>query len=207
MRRRRKMGSSMNPKLRNLRMIIDQFEPSCEQEERDQAVMIRFLDQNDDCLKRTNLTAHFTASAWIVNPARDKVLMVYHNIYGSWSWTGGHADGEPDLLSVAIKEAREETGVKALKTLRREPVSLEIITVDGHEKRGVYVPSHLHLNLTYLLEAEENQILTVKEDENSGVQWIPVRDLADYVSEPWMLDRIYSKLSDQLSSKLSQNFS
>lgn len=207
MRRRRKMGSSMNPKLRNLRMIIDQFEPSCEQEERDQAVMIRFLDQNDDSLKRTNLTAHFTASAWIVNPARDKVLMVYHNIYDSWSWTGGHADGEPDLLSVAIKEAREETGVKALKTLRREPVSLEIITVDGHEKRGVYVPSHLHLNLTYLLEAEENQILTVKEDENSGVQWIPVRDLADYVSEPWMLDRIYSKLSDQLSSKLSQNFS
>ncbi len=201
------MGSSMNPKLRNLRMIIDQFEPSCEQEERDQAVMIRFLDQNDDCLKRTNLTAHFTASAWIVNPARDKVLMVYHNIYDSWSWTGGHADGEPDLLSVAIKEAREETGVKALKTLGREPVSLEIITVDGHEKRGAYVPSHLHLNLTYLLEAEENQILTVKEDENSGVQWIPVRELADYVSEPWMLDRIYSKLSDQLSSKLSQKFS
>ena len=133
--------------------------------------------------------------------------MVYHNIYDSWSWTGGHADGEPDLMSVAVREAREETGVKDLKILRREPLSLEIITVDGHEKRGAYVPSHLHLNLTYLLEAEESQRLTVKEDENSGVQWIPVRDLGDYVSEPWMLERIYSKLSDQLSSKLFQKFS
>ena len=201
------MGSVMNPKLKNLRAVIEQYAPSCEQEERDQAVMVRFLDQNDDCLKRSNQTAHFTASAWIVNPARDKVLMVYHNIYDSWSWTGGHADGEPDLMSVAVREAREETGVKELKILRREPVSLEIITVDGHEKRGAYVPSHLHLNLTYLLEAEESQRLTVKEDENSGVQWIPVRDLGDYVSEPWMLERIYSKLSDQLSSKLFQKFS
>lgn len=195
----------MNPKLRNLRTVIEQFVPSCEQEERDQAVMVRFLDQNDDCLQRSNLIAHFTASAWIVNPARDKVLMVYHNIYDSWSWTGGHADGEPDLLSVAVKEAKEETGVKALKVLRREPLSLEIITVDGHQKRGAYVPSHLHLNLTYLLEAEASQKLSIKEDENSGVRWIPVSALADYVTEPWMLDRIYSKLSDQLTSKLFQN--
>lgn len=185
----------MNPKLRNLRLVVQQFRPSCEQEERDQGVMLRFLEENDDCLKRSNLTAHFTASSWILNPNRDKVLMVYHNIYDSWSWTGGHADGEPDLMAVAVREAREETGVGELKLLQREPVSLEVITVDGHEKHGSYVPSHLHLNLTYLLEAEENQRLTVKEDENSGVRWIPVQDLADYVSEPWMLARIYAKLS------------
>lgn len=185
----------MNPKLRNLRTIIEQYRPACQQEERDQAVMLRFLEQNDDCLKRSNLTAHFTASSWIVNPPRDKVLMVYHNIYDSWSWTGGHADGEPDLMSVAVREAKEETGVRDLKLLQREPVSLEIITVDGHEKRGSYVPSHLHLNLTYLLEAAEGQPLAVKEDENSGVCWIPADSLADWVSEPWMLARIYAKLS------------
>lgn len=188
----------MNPKLRNLRTVIAHFRPSCPQEERDQRVMAAFLEQNDDCLMRTNLTAHFTASAWILNPARDKVLMVYHNLYDSWSWTGGHADGDPDLEAVAAREAGEETGVRELKLLSREPVSLEIITVDGHEKRGAYVPSHLHLNLTYLMEAGENQRLSIKADENSGVRWIPVQELPDYVTEPWMMERIYRKISGKV---------
>ena len=120
--------------------------------------------------------------------------MVYHNLYDSWSWTGGHADGEADLLSVAIREAREETGVQDFKIPQREPISLEIITVDGHMKRGVYVPSHLHLNLTYLLQADETQKLSVKPDENSGVAWIPADELASHVSEPWMMKWVYEKL-------------
>lgn len=184
----------MNPKLRNLQHTIENYIPTCEQEERDQAVMLRFLVTNDDCLDRGNLTAHFTASAWIVNETRDKVLMVYHNIYGSWSWTGGHADGEGNLASVALREAMEETGVFDIDFVKHEPVSLEIITVDGHEKRGIYVPSHLHLNLTYLFCAKENQMLRAKLDENSGVKWIDTAALDTYVSEPWMLKRIYSKL-------------
>ena len=120
--------------------------------------------------------------------------MVYHRIYNSWSWTGGHADGEWDLAAVAMREAKEETGIQKAEFADREPVSLEILTVDGHEKKGVYVPSHLHLNLTYLLRAEEGQALFVKEDENSGVRWIDAAILNNYVSEPWMMDRIYAKL-------------
>ena len=212
----------MNPKLRNLSAVIADFVPGCEQEERDQAVMLKFLQENDNCLTRENLIAHFTASSWIVNGADSRIaddelngragdsesadakgsmntgdnkfLMVYHNLYDSWSWTGGHADGEADLLSVAIREAREETGVQDFKIPRREPISLEIITVDGHMKRGVYVPSHLHLNLTYLLQADETQKLSVKPDENSGVAWIPAGELASHVSEPWMMKWVYEKL-------------
>ena len=120
--------------------------------------------------------------------------MVYHNIYDSWSWTGGHSDGEPDPAVTALKEAEEETGASGFRFVKQEPVSLEIITVDGHEKRGVYVPSHLHLNLTYLLTAEEGQSLSVKADENSGVQWISANRLAEYVSEAWMMERVYKKL-------------
>ncbi|MCI5689145.1 MAG: NUDIX hydrolase [Emergencia sp.] len=197
----------MNPKLRNLSAVIADFVPGCEQEERDRELMLRFLRDNDNCLMRENLTAHFTASSWIVNGEGrgagsdlgdnvidDKILMVYHNLYNSWSWTGGHADGEADLLSVAIREAQEETGVQDFKVLHREPISLEIITVDGHMKRGVYVPSHLHLNLTYLLQADETQKLSVKPDENSGVAWIPAGKLAAHVSEPWMMKWVYEKL-------------
>lgn len=180
--------------MKRLEEALLTYRPVCEQEEEDRLVMLRFLRANPDCLTRDNPVAHFTASSWIVNPSADKVLMVYHNIYQSWSWTGGHADGEEDLLSVALREAQEETGLCTVRPLKEEPVSLEIITVDGHEKRGAYVPSHLHLNLTFLLTAEETQPLLVKSDENSGVDWIPVSMLENRVSEPWMMARIYEKL-------------
>ena len=177
-----------------LRNTIATFVPSCEQEERDQKMMLAFMDANSDCLTRDNTVAHMTASAWVVNPARDKVLMVYHNLYDSWSWTGGHADGEADLQSVAYREAKEETGIEELTPVMDEPISLEVITVDGHVKKGQYVSSHLHMNLTYLFEAMDEQSLSVKEDENSDVAWIPIDSLHEYVSEPWMLKWIYCKL-------------
>ena len=140
---------------------IKAYRPWNEQERQDQAVILAFLERNPDAFYRTNLLAHMTASAWVVNPQRSKVLMVYHRLYDSWSWTGGHADGEEDLLAVALREVREETGVQRLRPVTEEIYSLEVLTVDGHEKHGRYVPSHLHLNVTYLLEAEEDQPLRV----------------------------------------------
>lgn len=134
---------------------IREYKPFNEQEERDREVLLRLLSGVEDVYSRENLTAHMTASAWVVNENRDKVLMAYHNIYHSWSWLGGHADGERDLLAVALREVGEESGVIHVRPLSEEIFSLEILTVDGHEKRGKYVPSHLHLNLTYLLEARE----------------------------------------------------
>ena len=150
-----------------------------------------------DSFTRQNETAHFTASAWVVNPARDKVLMIYHNIYNSWSWTGGHADGETDLLAVALREVAEETGLQTLRPVSRELFSVEILTVDGHEKRGRYVPSHLHLNCTYLIEADDTEPLRVKPDENSGVRWFAPREALAACTEPWMRDRIYQKLIEK----------
>ena len=124
--------------------------------------------------------------------------MIYHNIYHSWAWTGGHADGEEDLLSVAKREAMEETGVQDIREIGDGIYSLEVLTVDGHEKRGVYVSSHLHLNVTYLLEADEEEILRVKPDENSGVKWFPLKEAIKASSEPWMTERIYRKLNAKL---------
>ncbi len=173
---------------------INAYIPRCEQEARDKAAMLAFLARNENALLRENETAHLTASAWAVNRARSHVLMVYHNIYRSWSWTGGHADGDGDLLAVALRELREETGIKSALPVSSEVFSLEILTVDGHEKRGVYVPSHLHLNLTYLLEADDREPLSVKPDENRGVRWIPSSEVLSAVTEPWMNARIYEKL-------------
>ena len=177
---------------------IKKYRPWNEQERQDQAVILAFLEQNPDAFYRTNLLAHMTASAWVVNPARTRTLMVYHRLYDSWSWTGGHADGEEDLLAVALREVREETGLQRLHPVTEDIYSLEVLTVDGHEKHGKYVPSHLHLNLTYLLEAEEDQPLRGCEAENSGVAWFSLTDALSASTEPWFVERIYNKLNEKL---------
>ena len=177
---------------------IIKYRPCNEQEQRDKAVILAFLENNEDAFLRSNLLAHMTASSWIVNPERTKTLMVYHNIYDSWSWTGGHADGETDLLSVALREAREETGIAHVRPVSPEIFSLEVLTVDGHEKRGAYVPSHLHMNVTYLLEAEESDTLHICKEENSGVAWFTLEEALKASTEPWFVERIYKKLNGKL---------
>ena len=177
---------------------IKKYRPCNEQEQRDKAVILAFLENDEDAFLRSNLLAHMTASSWIVNPERTKTLMVYHNIYDSWSWTGGHADGETDLLSVALREAREETGIAHVRPVSPEIFSLEVLTVDGHEKRGEYVPSHLHLNVTYLLEAEESDTLHICREENSGVAWFTLEEALKASTEPWFVERIYKKLNGKL---------
>lgn len=136
----------------NLIKQLEAFVPYNEQEERDLSVMLDWARCGADVLTRKNKTAHFSASAWIVSPDRKSTLMCFHNIYNSWSWMGGHADGDADLKHVVVKEIGEECGLSPdkLHFLDDGIFSVEILTVNGHEKRGEYVPSHLHLNVTYL---------------------------------------------------------
>ena len=173
---------------------IQNYTPFNEQEAADKALILELLASNRDLSLRSCLDAHLTASAWVVSPDRQQVLMAYHNLYDSWAWLGGHADGDWNLMSVARREAEEESGIRNLKTVTEDIFSLEILTVSGHEKRGHYVPSHLHLNLTYLFEGDPTLPLKIKDDENSAVGWITVAEIAEKSTEPWFVERIYSKL-------------
>ena len=187
--------------MRDLRETLAAYRPWNGQEARDRDVILAFLQTAPDAFSRDNLIAHMTASAWAVNARRDRVLMVYHKIYDSWSWTGGHADGEQDLLAVALRELREETGITHVRPVTEDIYSVEVLTVDGHERRGVYVPSHLHLNLTYLLEADENDPLRICEDDNKGVAWFTLDEALAASTEPWFVQRIYKKLNDKLAER------
>ncbi len=190
----------MKMNLHDLREKIYNYKPYNNQEQKDREIMLKYIDTFDNILTRENEFAHFTASIWAVNPQKTKILMCYHNIYQSWAWTGGHSDGEADLLKVAIKELKEETGVKNIKILKQEPFSLEVLTVNGHIKRGKYVSSHIHLNLTYLIEIDENEELHNKEDENSNVKWIPIEQIDKESTEEWIKKNIYTKEKEKLKS-------
>lgn len=178
------------------------YRPWNPQEARDRTELLRRLESGEELYGRENASAHLTASAWVVSPDRRRVLMAYHNLYNSWAWLGGHADGNRDLLSVALREVREESGLETVVPVSPALYSLEILTVDGHEKRGQYVSSHLHLNVTYLLEADPAAPVRCKPDENSRVAWFPRAEAVAASSEPWFQARIYTKLNEKLTAFL-----
>lgn len=170
------------------------YVPRCEQEAGDKQLMLDYIDRfPDTILSRENQWAHLTASGFIINADASKVLFAHHDIYKVWAWTGGHADGEADLLAVALKEAREETGVEHIRPLSHDIASLEMLAVWGHQKRGRWVPGHQHLNVSYLLVAEETDALQHRPGENSAVAWLPVSKLSELANE-WQMDPIYAKL-------------
>lgn len=173
---------------------ISSYKPFNEQEQVDKEIMLGYISNFSNILYRENIYAHFTASGWVLNQNHTKVLMVYHNIYQSFAWPGGHADGENDLLQTALREIREETGIKNVKPLSNEIFSLEAICVNGHIKHNKYVGSHMHLNLTFLFEANEMDELYIKTDENSAVKWIELKDIAKICTEEWMVCNVYQKL-------------
>jgi len=172
---------------------IKNYNPYNEQEKKDKEIILECINKFYNVLTRDNKVAHITSSAFVVNKTRDKALMVYHNIYNSWSWTGGHADGEKDLLAVALREVQEETGVKNLMPISEKIFSLDVLPVIGHVKRGEYVSSHLHLSVAYLVEGDESEKLIVKADENSGVKWMPIDGINKWCNEEHM-KKVYEKI-------------
>ncbi|MBQ3612211.1 MAG: NUDIX hydrolase [Firmicutes bacterium] len=181
---------------------IKNYIPFNEQEAEDKVRILKFIDENPDFLYRENLEGHMTTSIWTVNKERTKTLMVYHNIYDSWSWVGGHADGEDDLRLVALRELQEETGIGNASFINDDIFSIEILDVAEHMKKGKKVPAHLHFNVTYIAEADEECLLHINEEENKAVRWFTFEDALKASSEPWMVENVYEKLIAKTRTKL-----
>ena len=180
--------------------LIENYIPYNEQEKADQKAMLSFIENHPHHLTRDELSGHMTVSLWTVNEDYTKTLMVYHHIYDSWAWIGGHVDGDDNFIHVCLKELEEETGTHALY-IDPNPISLEILTVDGHVKRGEYVSSHLHYNLTFLAVVNEHEFLRIAPEENSGVKWFTFEDALKASSEPWFVENVYKKLIKKVQIK------
>ena len=161
-----------------LKEQIEKYMPFDEVEQKDKEQFLEFINSFDDVLTRNNIFGHFTASAFVVKKNKTKMVVVYHIINDGWAYPGGHADGIDDLLSVAVREVEEETGLKA-KVLDENIFAINSNPVIGHVKRGKYVSSHIHFDCVYLMEADDKIPLVYREDESKGVKWVDFEDAYD----------------------------
>lgn len=179
--------------------IIKQLEayiPFNDQEISDKAYFLQALTAYDNLLTRENKFFHLTCSAFVVNKAQTKMLMVFHNIYQGWILPGGHADGDHNFLEVAKKEVLEETGLVA-KPLSKDIFAIQSLPTRGHKKNNEYIAAHTHLDIAYLLVAHDQVELEAKEDEVSGVKWMPIseatgKEVVDFVRP--INEKLISKL-------------
>ena len=176
---------------------IENYKPVDEQEEKDKEYFLKFINTFEDTLTRNNVFGHFSSSAFVVNKERNKMLVVYHNIYDGWIFPGGHVDGESDLLSVAIREIEEETGLKT-KVLNNQIYSIQAISVPAHIKNNKYISTHTHFDVIYLLEADDTLPLTYREDESKGVKWLPFKESENNDIVPFVKP-IHKKLIKKLN--------
>jgi 8-oxo-dGTP pyrophosphatase MutT (NUDIX family) len=130
---------------------------------------IRFVREHEDCLLRTQLKGHLTGSAWVVDPSRQRTLLTHHRKLDKWLQLGGHADGDPDLLNVALREAEEESGLTKLRV-----VSAELFDVDRHLiPARKDEPEHWHFDLRFMIEADPADPLIVT-NESKDLAWVNV---------------------------------
>ncbi|MDE6708486.1 MAG: A/G-specific adenine glycosylase [Oscillospiraceae bacterium] len=177
---------------------IKNFQPYTEQEKSAREKLFALLEQyGNKMLDRDCEAGHITCSGFILSPDLQETLMAYHLIYQSIGWTGGHADGNDDLLGVAIREAKEETSVTQIYPISRKILSIDILPVPAHQKYGNVIPEHLHYNITYGLIAPKNQAISDKPDENQNVHWLAIQEIKKQCTESNMIP-IYEKIINRM---------
>ena len=168
-------GESPDPRIQVLE-ILDAALLFDDRDRTEAERIIAFVRASPDCLERSNLAGHLTASAFVTDRERRHLLLIHHKALGRWLQPGGHADGDPDLLAVARREVQEETGLDALHPVTTRPFDLDIHAIP--ERKGV--PAHLHYDVRFLFEADSGSVLQGDEREVHGAAWVPLDDPSDF---------------------------
>jgi 8-oxo-dGTP pyrophosphatase MutT (NUDIX family) len=131
--------------------------------------MLSFIKENENCFDRELEIGHITGSAWLLNKAGDKALLMHHKKLDRWFQPGGHADGDHDILAVAIKEAQEESGINAI-----EPVSRSIFDIDIHQiPANSKDVAHFHYDVRFLLQVVSDEDFQQNEESNE-LRWVDI---------------------------------
>ncbi|OGT46993.1 MAG: hypothetical protein A3F17_05960 [Gammaproteobacteria bacterium RIFCSPHIGHO2_12_FULL_41_15] len=130
-----------------------------------------FIKNNNNCFERSNLAGHITASAWLLHPSKNKVLLMLHRKLNLWCQPGGHADGNGDIPSVALKEAQEETGIEEIECIEEGIFDIDIHKISPFND----IPAHWHYDIRYLLRAKRANF--AKNEESLALRWYDLADL------------------------------
>lgn len=143
---------------------------------------IRFVTQHEECFQRTLAIGHITGSAWIVSHDGGEVLLTHHRKLDCWLQLGGHADGDPDVVAVALREAREESGLEDFVLLGTGIFDLDIHPIPARRNE----PEHLHYDVRYIFRATGDTRFTVSE-ESHDLRWVPTDEVQSLTQEESML--------------------
>jgi len=160
---------------RKLLDLLSRYVPTDEQERSSQQRLIAFVERSPQCFERSLLEGHVTGSAWLLDHERDRCLLTHHKKLGMWLQCGGHADGDPDVLQVALREAHEESGIVGI-----EPLGTEIFDVDVHliPAKGPE-PEHFHYDVRFALVAPPGAQFVVS-DESHALAWVRREEIERY---------------------------
>ncbi len=144
--------------------------------------IITFVKAHENCFERSLLIGHITGSAFIINKEKSKTLLTHHHKLEKWLQLGGHSDGDPDTVNVALREAEEESGLKKII-----PLSQEIFDVDVHEiPARKDEPTHFHYDIRFLFETDDSEPLVIS-SESKDLGWVPLNRIEEYTKEESVL--------------------
>ncbi len=138
---------------------------------------IDFIEQHEDCFYRELWPAHVTGSSWVVNPARSHVLMLHHKKHDQWFQPGGHADGQSDVLAVALRETMEETGLgpEVFRLLSEDIFDVDIHAIPPMAND----PAHQHIDIRFVIEIDD-RLAVPGNDESHQVLWVPLHQVSRF---------------------------
>jgi 8-oxo-dGTP pyrophosphatase MutT (NUDIX family) len=147
-----------------------------------------FVGSNSDCFERSLKIGHITGAALITDAGRTRVLLTHHAKLNIWLQPGGHADGQPDVFQVALREVVEETGLKQITPVHEEIFDLDVHLIPARKND----PDHYHYDVRFLMTADMNHNLIISH-ESHDLAWVPLSNISNYTSEP-SIHRMIQKL-------------
>ncbi len=172
----------------HLLALLKNYQPY-DKDERDMyEMLVRFVENESQCFERSLRIGHLTGSAWIVDRERRHVLLTHHRKLDRWLQLGGHADGETDILAVALREAREESGLENIKPLLNTLFDVDVHSIPARGDE----PRHLHYDVRWLLEADSAAPLVIS-NESKELAWVALDDIGHLTT-----DRSIARMTEKL---------
>lgn len=166
--------------------LLNRYQPTLEEIDYKKQ-MIAFIEKHPDCFERTLSIGHITGSAWLLNQKGDSVLLTHHAKLHLWAQLGGHCDGDPDVLRVALREAQEESGILGIVPLKNEIFDLDIHEIPMRKQE----PAHLHYDIRFLFQVISDEEFRIS-SESKNLQWFS-KDLKDFPTQERSILRMHEK--------------